>query len=280
MAWRIKTVTERTGVPAETLRSWARRYGVVKPARSASGYRQYSDADIALLAQLKGLVDQGLAVSEAVERCRAEAAEAATTPPVDESLREARRRLLTALLDLDETAAVDLLARLSSLPWVTLLGDVLLPVGREASWLAREGQTTPGETAFLRGWLRDRVASMRVGLGPGPADAPPALALRLEGGSELGQQGLAVGLRLGGWRVVLVGEALPLADAAPLTNRHAPRLVLLCVDASAPAAQHRADLNRLEALAPGAQLLVHGASTADPGGRAMSVFDLSELPRP
>ena len=280
MSWRIKTVTERTGVPAETLRSWERRYGLVTPARGASGYRKYSDADVAAISRLKELIDSGLAVSEAVDRCRAETPPATAAASPDGALREARRHLLQALLDLDEAVAVEQLARLGALPWTSLLGDVLLPVGREATWLEGQGQASPGEAAFLRSWLRDRVAAMRVGLGPGTHDAPRALALRQVGGSELAQQGLAVGLRLAGWRVAVLGESLPLVDAAPILARQAPRLVLLCVDAAAPAAQHRTDLGRLEGLAPSAVLLVHGAIGASPGGHATPVFDLSELPQP
>lgn len=280
VAWRIKTVTERTGVPPETLRSWERRYGLVTPARSESGYRQYSDADIATITHLKGLVDSGLAVSEAVDRCRAETQADPPLPSGSDSLREARRRLLQALLDGDEARAVEQLARLGGLPWQGMLSDVILPVDREASWLAAQGQAAPGEVAFLRSWLRDRVAAMRVGLGPGSPEAPPALALRQDGGSEVAQQALAVGLRLGGWRPILLGEPLPLVDAAPILARHAPGLVLLCVDPATSGAQHRTDLGRLEALAPGAVLLVHGATTPQPGGSARTVFDLSELPRP
>jgi DNA-binding transcriptional MerR regulator len=280
VGWRIKTVVERTGVPADTLRSWERRYAVVVPERSESGYRQYSDADIARLIRVKEGVDSGLAVSEAILRCQDE--EPPPPPPRAPEpaapLRAARQRLLQALLDLDAAAADAQVARLGALPLPGLVGDVLLPVGREASFLRAQGQCAPGEVAFARGWLRDRLAALRVPLGDGPPSAPTALVLRLPGGSELAQQGLAIGLRLLGWRTCFVGAALPLIDAAPLLQRLAPRAVLVCVDPTAPPAEQRTDLGRLEALAPSASLLVHGAAAA--AGRALPLFDLAELPAP
>src|SRR3954468_352843 len=42
----IQVVTRRTGVSADVLRVWEKRYAVVTPVRSASGRRLYSDADI------------------------------------------------------------------------------------------------------------------------------------------------------------------------------------------------------------------------------------------
>ena len=72
MSWRIRTVAERTGVNAETLRSWERRYHLVTPARSDGGYRVYSDADVQAVARVKALVDSGLAISEAIAQARRE----------------------------------------------------------------------------------------------------------------------------------------------------------------------------------------------------------------
>ncbi len=55
----IGAVTRLTGLPGHTLRIWERRYRAVEAARSASGRRLYSDADVARLLLLKHLVDRG-----------------------------------------------------------------------------------------------------------------------------------------------------------------------------------------------------------------------------
>ena len=59
MSYRIKTVSSLTGISPTTLRAWERRYDVVEPRRSRSGYRVYSDVDIATLSRVKQLVDNG-----------------------------------------------------------------------------------------------------------------------------------------------------------------------------------------------------------------------------
>ncbi|MFN8534298.1 MAG: MerR family transcriptional regulator [Dehalococcoidia bacterium] len=46
-------VVKRTGVPADTIRAWERRYGVPRPERNASGRRLYSERDLDLIRQLR-----------------------------------------------------------------------------------------------------------------------------------------------------------------------------------------------------------------------------------
>src|SRR6187455_607622 len=61
----IKRVSEMVGVPVATLRAWQRRYGVVNPGRSDSGYRLYGARDIAVLRRMQSLVASGWSPKEA-----------------------------------------------------------------------------------------------------------------------------------------------------------------------------------------------------------------------
>lgn len=55
----ISVAAELVGVHPQTLRIYERR-GLVAPARTTGGSRRYSDADIALLARIQELTDEGL----------------------------------------------------------------------------------------------------------------------------------------------------------------------------------------------------------------------------
>lgn len=61
-AYKIGAVSRLTGIAPVTLRAWERRYGVVKPERNEGSNRLYSKDDIARLALIKRLVDEGNAV--------------------------------------------------------------------------------------------------------------------------------------------------------------------------------------------------------------------------
>ena len=61
--YRIGAVSRLTGVPADTLRVWERRYAAVTPFRADSGTRLYGAEDVGRLALIKRLVDRGDAIS-------------------------------------------------------------------------------------------------------------------------------------------------------------------------------------------------------------------------
>lgn len=66
----IRAVAELTGVPGTTLRAWERRYGLLKPRRTAKGHRQYDSQDIELIKNVVGLLKNGHTISQAVRILR------------------------------------------------------------------------------------------------------------------------------------------------------------------------------------------------------------------
>src|SRR5512141_739990 len=67
----ISEASARTGVGAPLIRAWERRYGVVSPTRTASGYRLYDDATLRVLVTMRSLVESGWTASEAARAIRA-----------------------------------------------------------------------------------------------------------------------------------------------------------------------------------------------------------------
>lgn len=61
--YRIGAVSRLTGISADTLRIWERRYQPVSPQRTEKGGRLYSQDDVTRLTMIKTLVDQGHAIS-------------------------------------------------------------------------------------------------------------------------------------------------------------------------------------------------------------------------
>lgn len=61
----IKQAAIRSGVGISLLRAWERRYGVVHPVRTPSGYRLYDEEAIARLRAMRRLVEAGWTASQA-----------------------------------------------------------------------------------------------------------------------------------------------------------------------------------------------------------------------
>lgn len=118
--YNLRAVVQETGLKADTLRAWERRYGLPVPNRSKGGHRLYSRRDIEILKWLVNRVDEGLSISRAVEFWRKLESEgedpiADSLPPhlgqvrtyVDSgsSLEELQEAWVEACLRFDERAA-------------------------------------------------------------------------------------------------------------------------------------------------------------------------------
>ncbi len=64
----LKAVLQETGIAADTLRAWERRYSLPKPQRTAGGHRLYSQRDIHLIKWLLARQREGLSISRAVQQ--------------------------------------------------------------------------------------------------------------------------------------------------------------------------------------------------------------------
>ena len=65
--YNLKAVLKETGLKADTLRAWERRYGLPEPERSSGGHRLFSQRDIDTLKWLITRQEEGLSISRAVE---------------------------------------------------------------------------------------------------------------------------------------------------------------------------------------------------------------------
>ncbi|MDQ2077853.1 MerR family transcriptional regulator [Marinimicrobium sp. ABcell2] len=60
----IREVARQTGINPVTLRAWERRYGLLKPLRTAKGHRLYRPEDIQRVQEIQRWLSRGLAVSQ------------------------------------------------------------------------------------------------------------------------------------------------------------------------------------------------------------------------
>lgn len=66
-AFNLKVVLKETGLAADTLRAWERRYGLPVPQRTQGGHRLYSQRDIEIIKWLMKRQAEGLSISRAVD---------------------------------------------------------------------------------------------------------------------------------------------------------------------------------------------------------------------
>ena len=272
----IKVVVRRTGLSADVLRAWERRYHVIEPDRSTSGRRLYSDEDIERLRLLRLATLAGrsiggvsrLSTAELQHLVRDDEAEATRVPsveppPADPEVAALLAQARRAVEDLDAAALEQALARAA----VTLgagrlldgvLGPLLIDIGE--GWaagrlsVAHEHVASAVMRQVLGGLLR--AAPADNGLPLGVFGTPPGER------HELGALMAAATAAAAGWRVVYLGADLPLDDLVTAVRRHRARMLALSVVSTERSAALTRELASLRALLPADAALVVGGRAA------------------
>ena len=149
---RIGELSRRVGVSDHVLRAWERRYGLLKPVRSAGGFRLYSEADESRVRRMQDHLARGLSAAEAARAAlgadgagAASAAGGSASVAVErhEGLADRAGALALALDELDEPAAQAVLDRLlSDFTVETVLRDVVMPYLQELGERWERGSVT------------------------------------------------------------------------------------------------------------------------------------------
>jgi MerR family transcriptional regulator, light-induced transcriptional regulator len=211
---RIGELSRRTGVGVELLRAWERRYGLLRPARSAGGFRLYTPSDERRVRRMQEHLSGGLAAAEAA---RAAIAEVEDAPPArrDAALLETERgRLVSALDSLDETlahAALDALLAAFTVP--TVLAEVVLPYLADIGARWERGEASVAQEHFASNLLRGRLLAIARAWDRG---AGPRALLACAPGDLHDLPLIVFGLALAdrGWRISFLGPDTPVDSIA------------------------------------------------------------------
>lgn len=208
----IKQAALRSRVPATSLRAWERRYGVVVPRRTDSGYRLYDDAAIARLSRMRELVEQGWSPSAAAEALSGDPTPppAAGEPSLHPEGARLTEELLRAAAEVDTAAIDSVLDRAFALgSFESVVDTWLMPTLHEVGEAWSDGRLdVVGEHTTSHAVMRRLAQAFSAA---GATAAGPRVVVGLPSGShhELGALAFATALRRRGHGVVYVGADLP-----------------------------------------------------------------------
>ena len=274
----MRIVTRRTGLSAEILRVWERRYRVVTPARTQTGRRLYSDSEIerllllhratlggrtiGLIAPLPDTALQELLRKDAeAELARAErnTTRTATAFSAERFVADSLRAL--DRFDLDTLGAV--LQRASvALPVIDFLEGVVASFLDRVGTRWREGALRAVHGHLAATVVRRVLEQTTVSGSPG---APRLLFATLTGQThELGAIMAGAAAAAEGWSVTWLGANLPASDIAEAALKLRVRAVGLSLIHPIEDAVVSDELRRLQVLLPrSTTLLVGGAAAED-----------------
>ena len=209
---RIGELSRRTGISADLIRAWERRYDLLHPSRTDGGFRLYSLDDISRLRLMQHYLGRGLPAAQAaglVHRVQTAAFDANPgVPPGD--VRKALGVLRDSLERFDDGPADRTLERLLGVfaPGA-VLRDIVLPYLRELGDRWACGEATIAQEHFASSFLEGWMLSMARGWSrSGPRRA--VLACVPGERHSLGLIAFGLALRDLGWRVTYLGADAPI----------------------------------------------------------------------
>jgi DNA-binding transcriptional MerR regulator len=244
---RIGELSRRVGVSPELLRAWEVRYGLLRPTRSAGGFRLYSAADEARVRRMREYQEEGLSAAEAA-RLAAEAdgeAPAAAGPAAPDG-----SELVRSLDAFDEPGAQQALDRaLAAVSLDTVLRDLLVPYLAELGERWEAGTATVAQEHFATSLLRGRLLGLARGWGQGTG---PLAVLACAPGElhDLGLISFGLALRARGWRIAYLGPDTPVDTLLETAGSLGPDLVVVSATTPQRVSRLRDALGELARVAP------------------------------
>jgi DNA-binding transcriptional MerR regulator len=261
--YNLKAVQKETGLTADVLRAWERRYKLPQPHRTAGGHRLYSEYDIQILKWLHARQVEGLSISHAVELWK-ETIEAGQDPlakyplasppaqhiPTQDTRTEIlRQQWLDATLAFDSLNADEVLNQAFAIyPIETVCTEILQQGISEigALWLLDEASVQQEHFATAQAYRRletlisatpqpIRRQTILLGCPPGEQHTFSLLLLNLF-------------LRRQGLKVVYLGADIPTDQMSETTRTIQPDLIVLAAQQLSTAATLRSALLTLRGL--------------------------------
>lgn len=241
----MRVVTRLTGLSADTIRAWERRYDAVVPARTDGNTRRYSAEDVRRLTLLKEATQRGYRIGDIArlsegnlqslastegELTSQTARSAARVPRPEDALDVIRRDYLEAIAQLDTRAASDLLGRTSMIfPPRDFIINVLLPILRETGDRWERGELTVAHEHVVSQQARNLLDSI-LRLSSPHRGAPKLISATPEG--QMHEFGALAGAMLAGLRgfdVLYLGPRVPASDIVRAFEVGQADVVLLSV---------------------------------------------------
>lgn len=238
----IKAVSQRTGLSAHVIRVWEKRYGAVRPQRTGTNRRLYSEDEVERLELLLLATKAGHTIGQAAklstDQLRELSRQAATSSLLfprggdgergsdsnflDECLAAVKEWDAAGLDELFKQATV----RLGHMGFISrLAGPLSQRVGEQ--W--QSGELTAAHEHFLSAALRTLLGqSVRQFALP---ESAPVVVVATPAGQlhELGAVMVAAAAANHGWRVTYLGASLPAAEIAGAAIQNKARAVALSI---------------------------------------------------
>ena len=239
----MKELERLTGIKAHTLRIWEQRYGIIKPKRSETNIRYFSEDDLKYILNIAMLNNNGMRISKIAELTKQQINERVLT--VSEQV-DADSDLLNALtitmLDLDEERFEKILSNvIIKLGFSHAVTDVIYPFLYRIGILWQTGTIVPAQEHFVSNLVKHKLIVAADSILPRKQKNPKRCVLFLPEG-ELHEIGLLFAnyiFKINGHKTVYLGQAVPVTDLDIIYDVYKPEYLFTVLTYESSCKQHK-----------------------------------------
>jgi len=263
----ISDLEQLSGVKAHTIRVWEQRYGLLRPVRTATNIRLYSDDDLRRLLNVTTLNGRGQRISQVAKLSDAEIS-AAVLACADDAHDYHRQvnALLAAMLGFDEPRLSQLLDDAARrLGFEQMMLRVAYPLLQRIGLMWLAGTVDLAQEHLLAHLLRQKLLAATDAL-PAPAATARRWALFLPADElhELALLFMHYALRVRGYHTLYLGQNLPVAGLASVGAAYRPHAVTTVLTTQPERGRVAEFAREVLAHCPGAQLVLYGPLARQP----------------
>lgn len=228
----IKELEQLSGIKAHTIRIWEKRYSIIKPQRTETNIRSYSDDDLKKIINVSLLNSNGFKISKIAEMSDTDIAQKVldlSSATHDHSIHI--NQLIAAMVQLDEenfeTALSGFFLRYNFEQTMT---KIVYPFLEKTGVLWQTHNIVPAQEHFISNLIRQKII---VGIDGLPLQsASKKIAVLFLPESELHEIGLLFChylLRKSGYRTIYLGQAVPHGDLQQVCGHYQPQLLVTII---------------------------------------------------
>lgn len=279
-SYTIKAVARRTGLSTHVIRAWEKRYRAIKPSRTSTNRRLYSEKEVQRLELLRRATLAGHSIGTVANLATDRLAELVSTSEKAQTIvgspdeksgdlttSERVSACIDAITHLDSARLNNLLMD-SSLAFSqpTVIDQVIVPLILKIGDLWRDGALRIVHEHLASSVLRTFLVNMRTGIDI-PVTAPRMVVTTPSGQlHELGALIVSAVAAAEGWQVTYLGPNLPAEEIGAAVEHNHARVLALSIVYPAE------DIRLVQELTKLGRYIKKGTSIIV-GGRAASSYD-------
>ncbi|MET0463949.1 MAG: MerR family transcriptional regulator [Chitinophagaceae bacterium] len=264
-AFTIKDLENLSGIKAHTIRMWEQRYNLLKPQRSCTNIRYYSNEELKTLLNIALLNKCGYKISHIDKMCQEEICQKVLSLRDSEAMQEIIvNELVQDMIDLQTDKFETTLSK-----YICNFGiengvlQIIFPFLEKIGILWQTGHIMPAQEHFVANIIRQKLIVAIDGLPCNTEGKTCLLFLPEKEYHEMGLLFLYYLLKRQGLRVIYLGANVPIGDVASIADTMQPDLAFVHLISSFQHANLEKLVNNIETKLPAVRTVISGYPTKE-----------------